>query len=229
MVSNSEKMIKTNIEDENVKAEVLSMIKEYKKKTKQLKKEEEIHQKEFIDLFSRRDVTKDSFSEVHNELVEVRKKRQDLYIDYSLNLKNKLTVEEWSAMLPEAIKSLDKKKKKKEKYLNNIEKVDKKTHEKLIDKIEDQERREELDNLFINFINKDIELHEAIFNLNIKDNEVIQNKYSKREDYELITDSINYDAEEFFQLYMQFHEDLVRLTTEEEWKIVKKPMKDIYK
>ena len=223
-----EKQLIDKISDKNREKEVLQIFQQAKREIKSLDRQLKESGKEFKELQSDRMVKSDKLTEVFLKSEEVRKKVQLVLVEKRMMLRQLIRENEWNDFMQDGIQSIAEDPKKRDKEIRKIEKADQKTlsrvQKKLTKQINDESRQTKALNAYTDFEEKVNRLtEESIAYLQQNDDSAQQYKADKRV-LENVFTTLNKSREEAMASFLRLREELIDLSSEEEWKKIAKTL-----
>ena len=217
-----EKQLRNKISDKNREKEVRHIFQQAKREIKSLDKQLKESGKEFKELQSDRTVKSDKLTEVFLKSEEVRKKVQLVLVEKRMMLRQLIRENEWNEFMRDGIQSIAENPEKRDKEIRKIEKTDQKTlsrvQKKLSKQINDESRQKKAFDAYMNFEEKVNKLtEESITYLQQNDNAAQQYKADQRA-LENVFTKLNQSREEAMYSFLRLREELIGLSSEEEWK-----------
>ena len=218
LVPKLDNYVKKHVVDDTRKKEALVILKDAKKNRKVTEKQNSKHFKEIHKLYKSRDTETADFETVLNEILKTQEEAQKYNIKVNQKAQELITEDEWAAIYIDIKKSLTKTDKKRTKNGLKMEKHFLKTEAKITKNIADLEKREQA-----------IAAVDKLKALYVKNHKIIQdeilNEQSIAYQYKASDDELIALQDKFVDLikdvYLQSfetHQELVNLTTPEEWK-----------
>ena len=219
---NAKKDVKKYILDKNKQDEVLALMKAYSKEFKAGRKKEKKMEKELETLFSVRSNTLEDFQTIFDEYMQSRKSRQESYTKSILRTKSLITNSEWENMVANMDSKVKKQIKEQEKSVSSVEIINVKMLAQLEKQIDEEERRIQAARIIEETNSTELSILRKLNAFNYKDNEILRNKNANEEEYRQAFREYNGLWQEYFDLYTSAYEQLSAVTTDEEWKAIKK-------
>jgi len=219
---NAKKDIKKYIEDKNTQDEILGLMKAYTKEFKAGRKNEKKLEKKLEELFSIRGNDIADFQVVFDEYMQSRKSRQESYTKAILKTKSLITDSEWENMLANMDSKVKKQLKEQEKSVSSVEIINIKMQNQLEKQIDEEERRTRVTKIMEKTNSTELSILRKLNEFNYKDNEILKNQNATEEEYKQAFKEFNGLWQEYFDLYTRSYEQLSSVTTDDEWKAIKK-------
>jgi len=231
IIDDIDKKIKKEITDETRRDEIMATFKVAKKEFKSYQKDLKKKVKEGTDLQEDRNTTQEQFNNLVDEVFEMREQHFDRFTDYSIEIRSKLTDQEFNNATAEATSPTDKQEKKTQK---KEEKADEKVN-KILGKLKESIQEEILDPDRLKQALAQYEILEAdkqaliqeIQDLNYQQEAKLRVRTASRADFEQIFQVQQQVWDDYYQQYVDMHFKLVELTTEDEWKAISKKMNSL--
>lgn len=225
LIPHMDKHIKKNVNDPVRKDTLLLVLKEAKKERKSRKKENKNLAKQMNNLFASRESTQQEFDELIDK-IEARSKSMD---ESNLEIRKvfieNILVDEWLSMQADMEKEMNKLLKKMDKGFNRLDKSIAKLNEKIESTVVDVEKRKaamESLNTYKSFLN--VKKEEYLKSMSL-DNSVFFMYDTSDEDFELFQSDLRVKFISTLKAQEIFHDEMVKNTTEEEWKKLSGKMK----
>ena len=223
-----EKQVRNHISDKSRTKQVAQLFDEVKKEIRTLEKQLKTAGKEFKNLQSDRTIKSEELTDVFLRSEEVRRKVQLVLVEKRLMLRQLINEDEWNDIMEEGINSIAENPKKREKEISRIEKSDKKVLSKvqktLIKQIGDESRQTRALSAYRSFENKvDILTDESIAYL--KQNDLAAQQYkANKNTLEKVFNALNESREEAMISFLEMRDELIGLTSDNEWKKISKTL-----
>ena len=221
------KQVKKHVENKEIKKDILVQVRALEKKGKALRKKEKKLGKELSKLNSNRDATRGDFDELFEKYFKIYEDFHLASLEARLDVKDKLTQEEWNHIVEEADQDYAKWKKKKEKKIARFKRKMEKKESRALSIIRDEQKRNEAHEAIRNFKLKIIEIQSGINQFNYTENEVLKSRNSSREELEQLYHSMEELEMSAIQAFEDLHFQLMSLTTEEEFRKIQKSINKI--
>ena len=213
--------VKKYVVDDTRKKEVLDMLKVAKKERKVTLKKDKKLLKELRKLSESRTSTQADFDMLYEEVLQSDTKSQNANIKVNQESQELITSDEWSTIMIDVAKNLDKTDKKRTKTLKKVEKKFVKWQNNIKKGISDVEKRkmamEAVEDLKITYLKNYKIIQEEMVN---KNSIIYKYKASESEIMSLQKEFMEL-IKEVYDTNTSTHFKLVELSTPEEWKKVK--------
>ncbi len=223
-----EKHLRNSISDKNREKEARHIFQQAKREIKSLEKQLKESGKEFKELQSDRTVKSNKLTEVFMKSEEVRKKVQLVLVEKRMMLRQLIRENEWNEFIREGIKSIAENPKKRDKEIRKIEEVDNKTlsrvQKKLTKQINDESRQKKAFNAYIDFEEKVNSLTEESITYLQENDKAAQQYQTDQKVLENVFITLNKSREEAMVSFLILREELIGLSSEEEWKKIAKTL-----
>jgi hypothetical protein len=219
---NAKKDVKKYILDKDTQDEVLGLMKAYTKEFKAGRKKEKKMEKQLESLFSVRSNTLQDFQSIFDDYMQSRKSRQESYTKAILRTKSLITDSEWENMVANMDSKVKKQIKEQEKSVSSVEIINSKMLAQLEKQIDDEERRVQATKIMEETNSTEIAILKKLNAFNYKDSNLLRDRNATEAEYKDAFIEYNNLWQEYFDLYTGAYEQLSALTTDEEWKAIKK-------
>ena len=210
--------VKKHVQDDTRKKEVLVLLKDAKKNRKATAKQNKKHFKEIHKLYKSRDTETADFETVLNEILKTQEEAQKYNITVNQESQELINEEEWAAIHIDIKESLGKTDKKRTKNRLKMEKHFLKTEAKITKNIANLEKRtqaiaavEKLKNLYV-------KNHQIIQDEIMNENSIVYQYKASNKELIVLQDEFVDLIKDVYVLSFKTHQELVNLTTPEEWK-----------
>jgi len=220
--------IKEYVLDKDRKAEVLDLMKTYETEFKAGRKKEKKHEKALEKLFAVRNSEMSDFQSVFDDYMQSRELRQVSYLEAVLRAKSIVTETEWINILSAIdsrtkIQSYDQ-----DKLVSKVEFANESMEAELKKWIEEEQRANQASIIMKEVNASEMAILKKLHSFNYKDTELFRNKNATEEEYKTVFKEYNSLWRAYFDLYTKAYTDLSAVTTDKEWKIMKKYTKGIF-
>jgi len=221
MVPKLDNYVKTHVVDDSRKEKVLVLLKDAKKKRKEVAKMNEKLFKELTKLSTSRETTQADFDQLLTKILEAQTESQQAKILVIRKAQENITSDEWAAIEIDVAKSLKKSNKKRTKQAAKVEMRFLKWENKISTSVVDEEKRkkaiESVDKLKTVYLQNYKIIQEELLN-----DKSIMYQYNASEEklIALQEEFVNLNKE-VYQTNVSTHFELVELSTPEEWKKIK--------
>ena len=224
----AKKDVKKYVSDEGRKKEILDLMSQYKEAFTVRRSIEKQMERKFEELYSVRGTSMQAFQSVISVHSRTSAEKQDLYVDSMLKLKSLVTDKEWDQLLFNIDKSA-------EAYLNNLDKTIKK-YKKLNTEIstglegviENQESREKAVAIMSEADSIEMRILNDLRVFTHKDWQLLRDRNATEEAYGEALGEYNDLWQDYIDLYLDSYSRLSNVTTDKEWKVIKKYSKQIF-
>ncbi len=183
---------------------------------------------EFEKLYSVRARDLEVFQPILFVYNRTRTEKQDLYVEAILKFKNLVTDYEWEQFLVNMYKSAKSYIKKQDKIITKYKKANSEISSSLKGSIENKELGEKAVNIMTEIDAREMSILKKLQAFNYKDWEMLRNKNTTKEEYVNALSEYNNLWQDYIDLYLDAYERLSKVTTDDEWKVIKKYSKKIF-
>ena len=222
------KDVKKYIIDERRQQEILDLMHEYKEDYTVKRSIEKDMEGRFEKLYSVRANDLEVFQPILFVYNRTRTEKQHLYVESILKFKNLVTDYEWEQLLVNMDKSAKAYIKKQDKIITKYKKANSEISSGLKGKIEDKESREKAVSIMAEIDSREMSILKKLQEFNNKDWELLRNRKATKEEYEHALSEYNELWQDYFDLYLDAYGRLSEVTTDDEWKIIRKYSKKIF-
>jgi len=220
--------VKKYILDKDRQVEVLDLMKTYESEFNAGRKKEKKHEKALEKLFEIRGSEMADFQSVFDDYMNLREIRQLLYMEAVLRAKSIITDSEWTNLLIAMDGRIKIQMSDQDKLVSKVEFANK-SMEAELKKWIDEEKRANQASLIMKEVNSsEIAIIKKLLAFNYKDSELLRNKNASEEEYKKAFKEYNGLWREYFDLYTKAYMDLSAVTTDKEWKLMKKYTKGFF-
>ena len=221
MIPKLDNYVKTHVVDDSRKDKVIVLLKDAKKKRKEVVKKNKKLLKELTKLSMSRETKQADFDQLMTKILEAQTESQQANILVTQEAQKNITSDEWVAIEADVAKSLEKSNKKRTKKAAKVEKRFLKWENIISKNLTDEDKRkqaiESVDKLKTVFLRNYKIIQDELLN----DKSIMyQYKASETELTALQEKFINL-IKEVYQTNVSTHFKLVELSTPEEWKKIK--------
>jgi hypothetical protein len=220
--------VKNYILDEDRQTEVLDLMKAYEKVFKDSRKKEKKHEKALEEFFAVRNSEISVLQSVFDDYMRLIELRQLSYMEAILKTKSIVTESEWENLLS----GIDEREKMQlydqDMLISKIETSNKRIESDFNIWIEDDKRAKQASLIMKEVNSSEVAILKKLPELNLNDDGLLRNKNATEEDYKKAFKENNRWWNEYFELYIEAYIDLSAVTTDSEWKIMKKYTKGIF-
>jgi len=213
--------VKTHIVDDGRKNDVLILLKDAKKKRKEVTKINGKLFKELTKLSMSRETKQADFDQLLIIILETQTESQQANIMVTRKAQENITAEEWAAIEEDVAKSLEKSNKKRVKLATKLEKRFLKWENKISKSIADEGKRkqavESVDKLKTVYLQN----YKKIQNELLNDKSIMYQFKASEAELIALQDSFVYLINEIYQTNVSTHFELVELSTPKEWKKIR--------
>jgi hypothetical protein len=160
--------------------------------------------------------------------MRIRSEKQQLYVEAILKFKNLVTDYEWEQLLVNMDKNAKAYLKKQDKIITKYKKANSEISSKLEGKIENKESRDKAVAIMADIDTREMSILQKLQAFNYKDLELLRNRKTTKEAYEQAFSEYNDLWQNYIDLYLDAHGRLSEVTTDDEWKVIKKYSKKIF-
>ena len=221
MIPKLDNYVKTHVVDDSRKDKVIVLLKDAKKKRKEVVKKNKKLLKELTKLSMSRETNQADFDQLMTKILEAQTESQQANILVTQEAQKNITSDEWVAIEADVAKSLEKSNKKRTKQAAKIEKRFLKWENLISKTLTDEDKRkqaiESVDKLKTVYLRNYKIIQDELLNEN---SIMYQYNASETELTALQEEFINL-IKEIYQTNVSTHFDLVDLSTPEEWKKMK--------
>ena len=220
--------VKEYVLDKDRQAEVLDLMKNYETEFKAGRKKEKKQEKALEKLFAIRNSKMSDFQSVFDDYMQSRELRQLSYLEAVLRAKSIITDTEWENILS----GIDSRAKiqlyEQDKLVAKVEYANESMEAELKKWIDDEERANQASIIMKEVNSSEITILKKLQAFNYKDTELFRNKNATEEEYKKAFKEYNGLWSEYFDFYTKAYMDLSAVTTDKEWKIMKKYTKGFF-
>lgn len=222
------KDVKKYVLDKGRQHEILDLMQEYKEDYTVRRSIEKEMEAKFEELYSVRARDLEEFQPIIFVYNRTRTEKQDLYVEAILKFKNLVTDYEWEQLLVNMDKSAKAYIKKQDKIISKYKKANSEISSGLKGSIENKELGEKAVNIMTEIDAKEMSILKKLQAFNNKDWDLLKNRKATKEEYEHALSEYNELWQDYFDLYLDAYGRLSDVTTDDEWKIIKKYSKKIF-
>ena len=139
-----------------------------------------------------------------------------------LKTKSLVTDSEWENMLTNMNSKVKKQNKEQEKSVATVENINLKMTAQLEKQIDDEGRRIQATRIMEETNTTEVSILKKLNKFNYKDNDLMRNKNANEEEYKKAFKEFNDLWQEYFDLYTSAYKQLSAVTTDDEWKSIRK-------
>lgn len=225
LIPHMDKHIKKNVDDPVRKDTLLLVLKEVKKEKKSRKKENEKLAKQMNNFFASRESTQQDFDELIDKIEQRSKILDQSNLKIRIVFKENILVDEWGSMQADMEKEMNKLLKKMNKGFDRLDKSITKLNKSIESTVVDVEKRNAaMESLksYRSFLN--VKKEEYLKSLSLE-NSVFLNYETSNEDFDLFQSDLREKFIATLRAQELFHDEMVKNTTEKEWKKLSGKMK----
>ena len=222
------KDVKKYITDERRKHEILDLMHATKEDYTVKRSIEKEMEARFEKLYSVRARDLEVFQPILFVYNRTRTGKQDLYVEAILKFKNLVTDYEWEQLLVNMDKGAKAYIKKQDKIITKYKKANSEISSSLKGSIENKELGEKAVNIMTEIDAREMSILKKLQAFNYKDWELLRNRKTTKEEYKQALSEYNDLWQDYFDLYLDAYERLSKVTTDDEWKVIKKYSKKIF-
>ena len=223
-----DKYAKKHIEVKANSKQVVDLIKADRKKRKAINKQHKGNLKELVKLNYSRTTTEADFTELFREIIDVRDELQIADVKLKTEVQKYITEKEWDLIVEDNKKAISKSLKKKQKKMLKIDKK----FDKMVNQVSEIVQNENK----LKGITAALNEFQKVIKTNLKtskeymsdDTSLIYSYESSSSEIREIQERANQMRQETFESYAKTHFEVVKLTTEDEWKSIVKRFKKVY-
>ena len=218
IVKDLDKYVKTHVVDETKRDKIIVLLKDAQSKRKEVSKKDAKFLKELDKMLQSRDTKEISFDDFLKKVLDAQTESQKTNIAVLKKVQGDITPEEWTAIQKDIEKSLIKSDKDRKKHIEKAEKYYDKWTQKISKTIADKEKNK----LVIDLIAKNKEVYMNSYKkvqAELMNPKSVMYKYkATEEEYIQLRENIIKLITDVYESSVSTHLELVKLTTEEEWK-----------
>jgi hypothetical protein len=222
------KDVKKYITDERRRNEILDLMHEYKEDYIIRRGIEKDMESRFEELYSDRTNDSEDFQPVIKVYMRTRTEKQNLYVEAIMKFKSLVTDSEWEQLLINIDKGATAYLKKADKTIVKYKKANSEISSGLNGAIENKELGEKAVHIMTEIDAKEMSILQKLHAFNYKDLELLRNRKTTKEAYKHALSEYNDLWQAYFDLYLDAYSRLSEVTTDEEWKIIRKYSKNIF-
>lgn len=219
-----EEGIKKEIVDKDRRQELQDELKEYSKTSKEFRKVLKGDLKELRQKNLDRNTTMEWYETFYDSRMKERLELQETFIEKRISLQEKITEEEWDAIIKRSLSESEKLKEKEHK--KKMKKKDKnafRVQEKaIIDNVEDQQRRLKLLEALGIFEDLFEEIHDSYDRINVEDSQFLSDKNASVQEMQTLAGLLNVQRTMLYEGNILFLQTMHELANEDEWKPIMK-------
>lgn len=216
------------VENPQNKKLILSHIKTYEKEGKAFMKKEKKMVKQMEQLNSERTTTEDEFRKLFTNAMTYYKQIQQTGLASRLEIQQLLTEQEGKQIIKASVESWKKSDKKREKLIIKLTQRFEKLNSKINKQVQDETRQGQAIEIVDKFRNTLIDIKREYDKFNLMDNPILKKHDASKSELQTLLDLKNELRWQFYNAYIETHEKLVKVTTEEEWDKVIKSVNGIF-
>ncbi len=222
------KHIRKHVENPKNKNQILTITKSYEKEARVFNKKEKKMVKQMGQLNSQRTTTEEEFREFFTNAMIHYKQFQQKRLECRLEIQELLTESEGMLIIKATEESWKKSEKTREKKVTRLRKQFDKIDSKINKKVQDETRRDQAIEIVDKYRNTLIDIKREYDKFNIIDNPILRKHHATKSELQTELDRQNEMRWQFYNAYIETHDKLVKVTTEEEWDKVIKSMNRIF-
>ena len=203
-------------------------MKTYETEFKAGRKKEKKQEKALEKLFAIRNSKMSDFQSVFDDYMQSRELRQLSYIEAVLGTKSIVTDTEWENILSGIDSQAKIQLYEQDKLVAKVEYANKSMEGELKKWIEEEQRANQASIIMKEVNSSEIAILKKLQAFNYKDTELFRNKNATEEEYKKGFKEYNGLWREYFGLYTKAYMDLSAVTTDKEWKLMKKYTKGFF-
>ena len=220
--------VKKYILDKDRQDELLNLMKIYEKDLRTDRKREEKLEKALEKLFAVRNSQMSDFHSVFDDYMQSRELRQLSYIKSVLRAKSIITDTEWSNILLGIDSRIKIQMTEKDKLESLVVHVNESMEAELKTMIEEEKRALEASSIMKEINASEVDIIKKFLAFNYMEVELLRNRHTTEEEYKKAFKEYNDLWREYFNLYTSGYMKLSAVTTDSEWKVMKKYTKGIF-
>jgi len=214
-----EQGINKEVVDKDRKKDLKSDLKVYSKSVKEFNKVRKNQLKDLRKKNLDRSTTEEWYAEFYASRMQERIKHQKTFIDQRIVLQQKITDDEWDAIMKgasdEVTKQTEKEQRKEMKKKDkNLFRVQEKA---IVDNIAEQDRRRILLEAFGVYEALYDQIHESYENINVNETQILADKDASEEEMIILAELLNEQRVELYGGYTVYLIAMQALVTDEEW------------
>jgi hypothetical protein len=222
------KEVKKYITDERKRNEILDLLSKYKEDYTVRRSIEKDMEASFVELYSFRGKELAVFQPTITVYMRSRTEKQDLYLEAIMKFKKLVTDHEWDQLLVNMDKSAKTYLEKQDKIIAKYKKANSEISSKLEGKIENKESRDKAIAIMADIDTREMSILQKLQAFNDIDLELLRNRETTKEAYEQALSEYNDLWQIYIDLYLDAYSRLSEVTTDDEWKIIRKYSKKIF-
>ena len=203
-------------------------MKTYETEFKAGRKKEKKQEKALEKLFAIRNSKMSDFQSVFDDYMQSRELRQLSYIEAVLGTKSIVTDTEWENILSGIDSQAKIQLYEQDKLVAKVEYANKSMEGELKKWIEEEQRANQASIIMKEVNSSEIAILKKLQAFNYKDTELFRTKNATEEEYKHAFREYNGLWREYFDLYTKAYRDLSAVTTDKEWKLMKKYTKGFF-
>lgn len=214
--------------DKDRKDELLSLMITYDKNLRTDEKKEIKQEKALEKLFTVRNSQMSDFYSIFDDYMQSRELRQLSYIKSILKAKSIFTDTEWSNMLLGIDSRIEIQMNEKDKLESIVVYLNEGIEEELKKKIEEEKRALEVSSIMKEINASEVDILKKLLAFNYIEVDLLRNRHTTEEQYDKAFKEYNDLWREYFNLYTSGYMKLSAVTTDNEWKVMKKYTKGLF-
>ncbi len=184
--------------------------------------------KQMQQLNSERTTTEDEFRKFFTNAMTHYKQIQQTGLASRLEIQHLLTEQEGKQIIKASVVSWKKRDKKREKLIIKLIQRFEKLNSKIDKQIEDEKRQGQAIEIIDKFTNTLMDIKREYDRFNLVDNSILKKHDASKSELQTVLDKKNELRWQFYNAYIETHDKLVKVTTEEEWDQVIKSVNRIF-
>lgn len=216
------------VENKANKKQILTITKSYEKEAKAFLKKEKKMVKQMGNLNAQRTTTEEEFREFFTNAMAEYKQLQQKGLASRLEIQQLLTDAEGKQILKASEDRSKKSEKTREKKVTGLRKQFDKLNSIINKQVQDATRQGQAMEIVDKFRNTLIDIKREYDKFNIIDNPILKKHDATKSELQTELDRQNELRWQFYNAYIETHDELVKVTTEEEWDKVIKSVNRIF-
>ena len=232
LVPDIENRIKKVVQDKTRKKEILAIFDQAQKDRKTLNKDLQAHVKKFKSAQQDRSTSRDTLITILSSSLELRKQFQEQFITYGLEVRGKLTDEEF-AQIFEGFSDPVKKESRQDtknqlKVGEAVERMINQVEDVVIETVEDQKSQNELVEAISEFETGLLELSDKLSRQFYRNHAPLKNREIERGQLEEMFMMLDETRVSLYLDFIDLRFSIIEHTTEDEWEEISKKLQKIY-
>ena len=222
-----EKEAKNVVLDKARFVEIKEINKGFQAVEKDYNKQIKSYAKEFSALLKNQSTTSQSFTHYLDEVVKYEEESGGKYIEIREKVKDQMTEEEWSQMMDNLTKEIDKNGDKTGKALEKYNKQMAGFSQSILNSLDNIDSQVALKPVLNDFTTNASRLAELMLVYDVKEMEVLSSYKSSKEDVAQVLNNYNIEMQEFYNLVFKLHVEIAKTISVKEWSQLSKELNNI--